>query len=243
MILIRSICFNVALIAVTAVFGTIGLPLLAGPRRWICRLRDFWITLVLALLRATVGITHRIEGAENIPKGRFMIASKHQSAWETLSLHLIFPDPSIVLKRELLKLPLLGWYLRKVGMVPIDRSAKAAALKVMMAAARRWSGGGRPILIFPQGTRVKWGENARYHSGVFALYRALDLPVVPVALDSGRFWPRQAFLKRSGTITVRILPVIPRGLDRRQFMRRLETDIESATAALSGSGAGDCRGD
>ena len=232
MILIRSTLFNTALFTVTLVLGVLGLPLLFGPRRWICALREFWISLVLILLRWTVGLRHVVEGAENIPKGPYMVAAKHQSAWETLALHTVFRDPAIVLKRELLKLPILGLYIGKVGMVPIDRSAGSSALKSMMGAARKWSSENRPILIFPQGTRIAPGEKGPYHSGVFALYRALNIPVVPVALDSGRFWSRQAFVKRPGVITVRILPVIPRGLDRKMFMAELENRIETESDAL-----------
>jgi 1-acyl-sn-glycerol-3-phosphate acyltransferase len=232
MIVIRSTIFNIALVLVTLVLGILGLPLVLGPRRWICGLRDFWIRLVLWLLKVTVGLSHRFEGLEHLPKGAFMVASKHQSAWETLALHTIFQDPSIVLKQELLKLPVLGFYISKVGMVPIDRGAGGAALKSMMAAARKASGDGRPVLIFPQGTRVAPGDDAPYHSGVFALYRALNCPVVPVALNSGTFWSRQAFFKRPGVITVRILPTLPRGMDRKTFMHDLETTIETETRAI-----------
>ena len=232
MIFIRSTLFNMALIGITLVLGILGLPLLAVPRVWTCRLRDLWIALLLLSLRVIVGTTYRVEGLQNVPAGRFIIACKHQSAWETLAIHQIFPDPSIVFKRELLWLPLLGWYIRKVGMIAIDRGAGSAAIRTMLETARRWSTAGRPVLIFPQGTRVAWGENVPYHPGVYALYRALDIPVISVALNSGRFWPRQGYLKRPGLITVRILPAIPQGLDRRDFMARLETGIETATALL-----------
>ncbi len=233
MILLRSALFNLLLVSTTAILGVLGLPLLALDRRHVCRLRDAWIRLELALLRATAGLEHRVEGVEHLPAdGRCLVASKHQSAWETLALHTLFPDPAIVLKRELLRLPLLGWYFRKVGMVPIDRSAGAAALRRMTAEARRLSAAGRPIAIYPQGTRVAPGADAPYRPGVYALYRALGVPAVPVALDSGRFWPRLSFAKRPGTITVRILPPIPPGLDRRAFMARLEDAIETASREL-----------
>jgi 1-acyl-sn-glycerol-3-phosphate acyltransferase len=237
MILIRSTLFNISAFVVTILLGILGMPLVLGPRRWVCGLRDFWIRLVLELLKGTVGLSHRVEGQENLPKGPFMVASKHQSAWETLALHMVFDDPSIVLKRELLKLPVLGFYISKVGMVPIDRGAGGSALKYMITEARKASGAGRPILIFPQGTRVAPGGEGAYHSGVFALYRALDCPVVPVALNSGNFWSRQAFFKRPGTITVRILPVMPRGIDRKTFMKDLETTIETATREIDKAAA------
>jgi len=183
-------------------------------------------------LKIVVGLDYRVEGLENLPKGRFMVASKHQSAWETLALHLIFPDPSIVLKKELLKLPILGRFIEKVGMVPIDRSGRASALKSMLIAARKWANIGRPIIIFPQGTRVTAGEKHNYHSGVFAVYRALKVPVVPVALNSGTFWSRKAFIKKPGIITVRVLSYIRPGMDRKEFMEKLEDVIETETELL-----------
>ena len=232
MIFIRSTLFNTALVVSILVLGTLGLPLLVLDRRHVCRLRQFWVRGVLTLLRMTVGLDHQVEGLANVPHGRFIVAAKHQSAWETLALHLVFDDPAIVLKRELLHLPLLGWYMLKVGMVPIDRKSGASALRRMTEAARFWSGTGRPILVFPQGTRVPWGQSARYHPGIFSVYRALGIPVVPVALDSGRYWPRLSWRKYPGRITVRILPAIDAGLGRRAFMQRLETEIETATASI-----------
>tara|TARA_Y100000588_G_scaffold394328_1_gene514208 strand:+ start:5685 stop:6212 length:528 start_codon:yes stop_codon:yes gene_type:complete len=175
-----------------------------------------------------------VEGWEGQSVNRVLVASKHQSAWETLALHLIFFDPAIVLKRELLRLPILGWFIAKVGMVPIDRSGGGVALKTMLMAARKWSDAGRPIIIFPQGTRVAIDESIKYHSGVFAVYKALNIPVVPVALNSGRFWPRQAFVKRPGVITVKLLDVIKPGLNRQEFMSTLESSIETATKELEG---------
>ena len=232
MILFRSIIFNLILVSTIIVTGILALPLLAGPRSWVCRVRDGWIKLVICSLESIVGLYHRVEGKENLPDGHFMIASKHQSAWETLALHLIFKDPAIVLKRELLRLPILGWFIAKVGMVPIDRSGGSSALKTMLATARKWSDSGRPIIIFPQGTRVAVGEDAKYHSGVYAVYKTLDLPLVPVALNSGIFWPRQAFVKSPGVITVKLLTPIQPRLGRSDFMKALKSSIEGASADL-----------
>ncbi|MBH67650.1 MAG: 1-acyl-sn-glycerol-3-phosphate acyltransferase [Rhodospirillaceae bacterium] len=234
MIIIRSVIFNCLLISTIIIIGILALPLLVGPRRWVCRVRDCWIKFVIFLLRIIVGLDYRVEGWEGQSVNRVLVASKHQSAWETLALHLIFFDPAIVLKRELLRLPILGWFIAKVGMVPIDRSGGGVALKTMLMAARKWSDAGRPIIIFPQGTRVAIDESIKYHSGVFAVYKALNIPVVPVALNSGRFWPRQAFVKRPGVITVKLLDVIKPGLNRQEFMSTLESSIETATKELEG---------
>ena len=232
MILIRSAIFNFILVLTILLMGLLAFPLLIGSRKRVCWLRDRWVKFILFSLKIVVGLDYRVEGLENLPKGRFMVASKHQSAWETLALHLIFPDPSIVLKKELLKLPILGRFIEKVGMVPIDRSGRASALKSMLIAARKWANIGRPIIIFPQGTRVTAGEKHDYHSGVFAVYRALKVPVVPVALNSGTFWSRKAFIKKPGIITVRVLSYIRPGMDRKEFMEKLEDVIETETELL-----------
>lgn len=232
MIVIRSAIFNFILVLTIVLMGLLAFPLLIGSRKRVCWLRDRWVKFILFSLKIVVGLDYRVEGLENLPKGRFMVASKHQSAWETLALHLIFPDPSIVLKKELLKLPILGRFIEKVGMVPIDRSGRASALKSMLIAARKWANIGRPIIIFPQGTRVTAGEKHNYHSGVFAVYRALKVPVVPVALNSGTFWSRKAFIKKPGIITVRVLSYIRPGMDRKEFMEKLEDVIETETELL-----------
>ena len=232
MIIIRSIIFNLILVSTILGTGILALPLLAGPRSWVCCIRDGWIKVVIYCLGVVVGLHYRVEGAENLPDGHFMIASKHQSAWETLALHLIFQDPAIVLKRELLMLPILGWFIAKVGMVPIDRGGGSGALKTMLATARKWSNAGRPVIIFPQGTRVPVGEDAKYHSGVYAIYKALGVPLIPVALNSGMFWPRQAFVKFPGVIKVKLLKSIQPGLGRSDFMKALEHSIEGASTNL-----------
>ena len=234
MLFLKSVAFNALLVGSTLVLGIIGLPLLLVDRRWCCRLRDLWIRILLGGLRVLVGLDWRVEGREHLPASpRILVAAKHQSAWETLALHVLFPDPAFVMKRELLRLPLIGWYMTRVGMVPINRSGGANALRIMIAAARTLSDAGRPVVIFPQGTRVRPGTDAPYYIGLFAVYRALGVPVVPVALNSGHFWPRQAFIKRPGTITVRLLPAIEPGLERSEFMHRVRCVIEDASDALA----------
>jgi 1-acyl-sn-glycerol-3-phosphate acyltransferase len=148
-----------------------------------------------------------------------------------LSCYLNYP--AFVLKRELLSIPLFGWYLRKVGMIAVDRAAGASALRNMARQASEAFAEGRSILIFPEGTRVPPGESRPYHPGVAALYTQLKVPVVPVALNSGLFWGRRSFVKRPGTVTVQFLPPIPPGLDRKAFMRELESRIEAAAMVLS----------
>lgn len=232
MIRLRSVLFEICLVGVTLACGIAFLPLLLGPRLWLVRAGRLWCRMLLACLAATVGLRHRVIGAENLPREPVLVAAKHQSAWDTLVAALVLDDPAIVIKRELLFVPFLGWSLAKVGMIPVDRRAGARALRRMVAAARRAAASGRPILVFPEGTRTAPGAERPYHPGVAALYKELGLPVVPVALNSGLFWARRSLLKRPGTITVSFLPPIPPGLKRKAFMNRLHAAIEGESARL-----------
>jgi 1-acyl-sn-glycerol-3-phosphate acyltransferase len=188
-------------------------------------------------LRAICGLDYEIRGLDNLPPGPAIFAAKHQSAFDTMVFTRFLPDAAYVLKKELLAVPCFGWYLRHSGMIPVDRAGGSRALKEMIAAARQAAADDRPILIFPEGTRTPPGQSRRYHPGVAALYSALDLPVVPVALNSGLFWPRRSFTKRSGRIVVEVLPAIPPGLERKAFMTRLHDAIEGASARLRAEAA------
>ena len=157
---------------------------------------------------------------------------KHQSAWETFATPVLFDDAASVIKRELAWVPFYGWYTMKAGSIAIDRGAGARALRRMLAAAARAKAQGRSIAIFPEGTRGAVGETRPYLPGVAALYQYLDLPLVPVALNSGLFWKRRGFLRRPGTVLIEILPAIPPGLERHAMMEKLRTEIETATARL-----------
>ena len=212
--------------------AVIGLPILLLPYRVCQKYEHLWSAIMVFLLKYIMGITHRVTGPR--PNHPVIYAAKHQSAWETIFLYAEFDSPAPVLKKELIYLPFIGLFFVKVPSVPIDRSAGRAALKNLMAAAEKINKIGDSILIFPQGTRVAPGAEHSYHAGTFAIYQATGLPVVPVALNSGLFWSRAAFTKKSGVIDVKLLPEIPPGLNRRDFMARLEHDIETATNALPG---------
>lgn len=235
---IRSLLFQTVFWGWTALLAVLYLPLLVLPRGGIVAAGRAWSASVLWLLRVIVGLDHRIEGRENIPAGPAIWALKHQSAWDTIVVPILIPDPVVILKRELLWIPFYGWYAVKHGMIGIDRGAAAKALRGMIGAAEKSTADGHSIVVFPEGTRTAPGTKQPYHSGIAALYGRLGLPVVPVALNSGLFWGRRAMRRRPGTITLRILPPIPPGLDRRAFMTRLEDDIETATAALVGTRPG-----
>jgi len=228
MIFIRSALFMAWFLLLTAVMAIVFLPLLACPRKATVRMARFWARATLWGLRALAGGGERRIG--EVPKGGVLVASKHMSMWDTLALYLALNDPGIVLKRELLRIPFYGWYLGKAAAIPIDRSAKADALRRMTHAAERVLAEGRPILIFPEGTRKKPGMPPDYKPGVAGLYSLLGVTCVPVALDSGRFW--QGFFKYPGTINLQFLEPIPPGLKRAAFMRQLEDRIETATDRL-----------
>jgi len=230
---LRSIAFNIFYFLWTAGMHVLCLPLLLGRRRWVQLAGGVWIDGTLFLLKHVVGIDHRISGAENLPATPAIYAVKHQSAWETLFLSRYLNFPAFVLKKELLSIPLFGWYMKKSGMIAVDRKAGASALRSMARQATEALEGGRSILIFPEGTRVAPGQSQPYQPGVAALYGQLKVPVVPVALNSGLFWGRRAFVKKPGTIMVEILPPIPPGLDRKAVMRELENRIETSAMALA----------
>jgi 1-acyl-sn-glycerol-3-phosphate acyltransferase len=175
------------------------------------------------IARQILGIGSRIEG--DVPRGVVLFAVKHQSMYETLEMVLMLDRPAIVLKRELIGIPLWGWVVRRYGVIPVDRSAGAQALRHMMHAAEEAKAQGRPILIFPEGTRVPVGETPPLQPGFAGLYRALRLPVVPVAVDSGRLSPRNSFVKRSGVVTFRFGEAIPPGLKREEIEARVHAAI------------------
>ena len=229
---LRSLLFNIGFFGWTTIVVVGGLVLLPLPWPWMHRLGRLWCRGTLVLLRSIIGLRHRIEGQENLLHEPAIYASKHQSTWDTLIFALLLPDCAYVLKRELYFVPLFGQLLARSRPIAIDRSAGGSALRRMLGSAERAIEEGRAIVIFPEGTRTAPGEHGRYQPGAAALYQRLDVPVVPVALDSGLYWGRRQFVKRPGTITIRFLPPIPPGLDRREFMGTLEGRIETACRAL-----------
>jgi 1-acyl-sn-glycerol-3-phosphate acyltransferase len=228
MLRLRSALFLLWFILITATLSLIFLPVLVLPRAatvWLARL---WSRATFWGLKAFTGIGFEIRGRP--PKGPVLVASKHMSMWDTLALYLALEDPAIVLKRELLRIPFYGWYVNKAAAIAIDRGAGADALRRMVHAAEKVLAEGRPILIFPEGTRKKPGAPPDYKPGVAGLYGQLGVACVPVALNSGRYW--QGFWKYPGTITMEFLAPIPAGLKRREFMAELEARIETSTNRL-----------
>ena len=230
--MIRSVAFAAVFYGVTTVMAVLYLPLMILPRPVFHAFCLAWVRLMIATIRCVLGIRYELRGIEHRQRGPAIYASKHQSAWDVLVFNLIVPNAAYVLKRELYRIPLWGWYVWRVGSVGIDRSGGAKALKGLVAQASHLLRNGRSIVVFPQGTRTPVGERRPYLPGTAALYLGTDVPVVPVALNSGVFWPRRTFRKRPGTITVEFLPPVEPGLNRRAFLQELETKIETATNRL-----------
>ncbi|MEM7046781.1 MAG: lysophospholipid acyltransferase family protein [Pseudomonadota bacterium] len=227
---LRSLIFEGFLILWSVLASLFFIPALLSAR-WTRSAMRVWVRGVLSALRSLAGLTHRIEGPR--PQGQVLFAVQHQSAWETIAFHALVEDVRFVLKRELLWLPFVGWYIAASGMIPIDRGKSIASLRKIVARARTVKSEGASILIFPEGTRVRPGETRPYLPGVVALYQALDLPVVPVALNSGHFWGKNAVFKKPGVITVRFGEVIPPGMAKRDFLTTLETRIRATYETLS----------
>jgi 1-acyl-sn-glycerol-3-phosphate acyltransferase len=223
----RSLIFLVWFATLSLLMSLLLWPVLVSRSATIWLSRT-WARATLWGLKVFAGIGFEVRGLP--PTGPVLVASKHMSMWDTLALFLVLDRPSIVLKRELLYIPFYGWFLWRAAAIPIDRSARASALRKMSQAAKHALGEGRPLLIFPEGTRKKPGAAPDYKPGVAGLYGMLEVPCVPVALNSGVYWT--SFLKHPGTITLEFLEVIPPGLKRGAFMALLEKRIETATAAL-----------
>jgi 1-acyl-sn-glycerol-3-phosphate acyltransferase len=232
----RAILFNASALLWTGILALFYLPLLLFPRKETQRFARFWIRGIMVLLKVCCRLDHRIEGLENLPHGPAILAAKHQSAWDTIVFHLLVPDPVFILKRELFRVPVFGWFLKHAGNIGIDRRAGFRAIRQMLPLVGQRLAEGAQIVVFPEGTRVAPGARRPYQPGIAALYARFPVPLVPIALDSGRFWGRRSFLKHPGTITLRILPPLPRALPRDAFLAHLETRIEEACASLGAQG-------
>jgi 1-acyl-sn-glycerol-3-phosphate acyltransferase len=230
--MLRSVVYAVAFYLCTALYVILGFWLLLAPRAWAMEgLRLHGLTC-LWLLKVICGTHLEIRGRDRIPPGACLVVSKHQSAWDTFALIPIFKDPAIVTKDELKWIPVYGWFILKFEHIRVQRARAAAALRQMVLDAKVCAAQGRQILIFPEGTRVLPGAAPDYKPGYLALYSGLDLPCVPLALNSGLFWPRRSLMRYPGTIVVEILEPVPPGLSRAEARARVEDAIEAASNRL-----------
>ncbi len=229
---LRGVVFNIAFYLNLAAFLLVGLPLLAGPRKWAIAALLAWCRSSLWLLRVIVGLDVDFRGRENIPPGALLVACKHQSLWETFAVLTLFDDPATVQKRELFWIPVHGWFSHKFKMVPVNRGGGRRVVERLVAAARERLAAGRQIIVFPEGTRRPVGAEPQYKRGIGALYTALNVPCLPIALNSGLYWPRRSAIRKPGTVLVEILEPIPPGLEQSAFMKRLEEALETASTRL-----------
>lgn len=232
MLYLRSLAFNTVFYLNLVVFmlGFAGIFFL--PRRHGLVVVRWWARSSLFWMRTLAGIRFELRGRENLPDGPCIVGAKHQSAFETFALLDVVEEPVFILKRELTFLPIFGWYLKKFEMIPVDRGKGRRAIEAFMPLVREAFARGRQLLIFPEGTRTRPGSQPRYKIGVGHIYERSGVPCVPVALNSGLYWPRRGFRRYPGTIVVEILPAIPPGFSLTEFMTRLQDDIEAACERL-----------
>ena len=232
MIFLRSLIFNLMFFIWAMGSSLLFAPLFLISSDAAMRAGKPWAQVTLWLARVICGITYEVRGREYISDSPVIYASKHQSAWDTMIFWLLLSKPTFVLKRSLLRIPLWGWYLWRMQMIAIDREAGAAGLKDMVRQSKAAIADQRPIIIFPEGTRTQPGTHNDYHPGVAALYSMLKIPVIPVALNSGLYWGKNAFIKRPGKIIIEFFPPIGAGADKDAFMNNLQSTIENASAKL-----------
>jgi 1-acyl-sn-glycerol-3-phosphate acyltransferase len=232
----RSVAFNVLFYLNLVVHLIAAVPTLAMPRWGIIAMATFWARTNLWLLRRVCGIKVELRGLGKIPPGPLLVSSKHQSLWETFALLPLLSDPAYIMKRELMWIPFFGWFAWKAGMIPVDRKRGSQALADMNACVKRELARNRQIVIFPEGTRRAPGAEPRYKYGVVHLYAETGVACLPIALNSGLFWPRRSLRRYPGTIRVEVLDPIPPGLGKEAFFERLQGDVEAATARLVAEG-------
>ncbi|MEO6338894.1 MAG: lysophospholipid acyltransferase family protein [Caulobacteraceae bacterium] len=232
LIVLRSLVFAVWVYGALLVVGLLFLPTLLGPPSLVMVPARLWTRLTAWGLKVIVGARIEVRGLEHRPAGAAIIAAKHQGMLDIVTPYHMVEQPCFVLKKELARLPLFGWYCTGLRMIPVDREAGSKALRALVHATRERIAEGRQIVIFPEGTRKPIGAAPDYKPGVAALYREMEMPVTPMATNSGECWPAKGFIRYPGVVVFEFLPAIPPGLKRAAFMVELERSIETASAAL-----------
>ena len=232
MIYVRSFLLLVFFYVWTFFWSVVAMLVLPLPRKWALFPQEFWSRGLQKALPFLVGIRVKYRGLENLPEGGAIVACKHESTWEITVFQGLLKDPAMILKEEIRNIPLFGWYVRKLKMIGVDRSAGPKALRGMLKAAKKAAGEGRKLVIFPEGTRNTNESNAEFQSGVYGLYGTLKLPVVPVALNAATLWPHKSFLRYPGTIYMEFLPPIEPGMGKQEFMDTLAHQIDDTSAKL-----------
>ena len=238
LVFVRSLLLAVFQAALTVVFGILSLGTVVLPPFARYRFIALWARIVLWFAGLVCGVRYRVVGAEHLPTEPCIVLCKHQSAWETLALQLILPPQVWVLKKELLRVPFFGWGLAMLSPIAIDRSAGRQAMKQMVTQGKQRLAMGFWIVMYPEGTRVPPGERGQYHIGGAWLATQTGAKVVPIAHNAGTLWPKNAFLKRPGTITVTIGEQIdPTGMKAEALRVQVEEWIETEVARLGSARA------
>ncbi len=221
---LRSLTFYIFFYTGTIFFFLIFSPVWLFTRNFVVILCTFWTKSVIKLSKSILGIKYEIKGVENIPtSGSFVVASNHQSAWETFFLGSLFPGSIFILKYELKKIPIFSQYFKKLGFIFVKREKAFDSLKILLKSVRKLISQKNGIfVIFPEGTRIKPGDQIKLNSGVFAIHKFSGLPILPIKLNSGKYWINKKFNKRKGTITVEIFPIIKNEDDKKKVMTKLE---------------------
>ena len=232
---LRSFLFNILFYATLVIVFILAIPTLFLPNKSTLICGKILAFKIIFLLRLVLGIKVNFSGIENLKKHKkFFVASAHQSLLETFILQAPLQYPIFILKKELLKIPLFGWYLKKIGSIEIIRDTTTKEnLNFFQKIKENIEKSNRPLLIFPQGTRVKFGERLPFKKGAGRIYEALNLPCVPVALNTGKVWPKNSFLKFNYDINISFLDPIEPGLDKNKFIKDLEDKIYSSIEKLN----------
>ena len=228
----RSLFFYLFMGFWTILMGFLSLPYLVLPSQYLKKPIRIWILGIFILLKYICNIRHEIQGIKNIPSESVLVASKHQSAFETLALFYYLPNAIFIHKKQLFFIPIFGQYLRKINMISIDRKGGAATMRLMLRKAKAKAFNGFSIIIFPEGTRKKPGEKPDYKSGFIGIYNEIKKPILPVAVNSGKCWPKHTFVKKSGKIIIKFLPLIQSNLTRNEVLLNVEKKIEEATKKI-----------
>jgi len=227
--LIKSLIFNLFFYSVVIVILIMAIPTLILPKKFTLLFGKLLANLIILILRITLNTKVVFHGLENLKKvDKFFVASAHQSMLEAFILQSPLDFPIFILKKELLKIPLFGWYLKKIGSIEIIRETTTRDnLGFFEKVKKVVDRDNRPLLIFPQGTRVKFGEKVPFKKGVGRIYSVLNIPCIPVALNTGKIWPKNSFMKYAGDIHISFLEPIMPGIDKNEFLNQLEKKIYS----------------
>jgi 1-acyl-sn-glycerol-3-phosphate acyltransferase len=227
--LLRTFLFYLLLVFWTVFLGILCLPFLFLPIKYLHQPSRLWILGIFFLLKHICNISHKLIGLENIPQYPVLIASKHQSAFETFALYFYLSKSTFIHKKQLFFIPIFGQYLKKINMISIDRNGGVSTIRKMFSQAKKKIDDGFSIIIFPEGTRKKPGDIPDYKSGFVGLYKELNIEILPVAVNSGKYWPKHSIIKKPGNIIIKFLPIIKSQLDRKTVLQEIENKIEKAT--------------